>query len=66
MKIELILIAIVAVAASLSAYAQDAAQDLNEPGRWSAPAPERSVGALEEFVAEGYQEGRCTITQLKI
>jgi hypothetical protein len=33
MKVELILIAIVAaLAASLSAYAQDAAEDLNAPG----------------------------------
>jgi hypothetical protein len=31
MTTELILIAIVAMFASLSAYAQDAAQDLNEP-----------------------------------
>ena len=30
MKLELILIAIVAMFASLSAYAQDAVQDLNE------------------------------------
>ena len=65
MKAELILIAIVAMATSLSAYAQDAAQDLNEPGRWSAPAPERSAAA-DEYVGVGLQEGLCTVAQRKI
>jgi len=65
MKAELILIAIVAMATSLSAYAQDAAQDLNEPGRWSAPAPERSSEA-DEYVGVGLQEGLCTVAQRKI
>ena len=64
MKAELILIAIVAMATSLSAYAQDAAQDVNQPGRWTA-APERS-SATDELVGVGLQEGLCTVGQRKI
>jgi len=63
MKAELILIAIVAMATSLSAYAQDAAQDVNQQGRWSTAAPERS-SATDESV--GLQEGLCTVAQRKI
>jgi hypothetical protein len=64
MKTELILIAVVAMAASLSAFAQDAAQDLNQPGRWSTPAPERA--AADEYTGVGLQEGLCTVSQRKI
>ena len=63
MKAELVLIAIVAMVTSLSAYAQDAAQDVNQPGRWSTAAPERSA-ATDESV--GLQEGLCTVAQRKI
>jgi hypothetical protein len=65
MKAELILITIIAMATSLSAYAQDAAQDVNQPGRWSAASPERS-SATDEFVDVGLQEGLCTVGQRKI
>jgi hypothetical protein len=50
MRVELILIAIVALAASLSAYAQDIEQGAGE-----------NVTAQR-----GYQEGLCTVAQNKI
>jgi hypothetical protein len=62
MKTELILIAIVAMVTSLSAYSQDA-QEGNQPARWSTAAPERSA-ATDESV--GLQEGLCTVAQRKI
>jgi len=65
MKAELILITIIAMATSLSAYAEDAAQDVNETGRRSIAAPERSTAA-DEFIDAGLQEGRCTVGQRKI
>jgi hypothetical protein len=65
MKAELILIAIVAMATSLSAYAQDAAQDVSEPARWGTPTPERSA-APDEYVDVGLQEGLCTVAQPRI
>jgi hypothetical protein len=65
MKTELILIAIVAMATSLSAFAEGTTQGVNQPGRWSTSAPERS-SATEEFVEVGLQQGLCTVTQRKI
>jgi hypothetical protein len=54
MKVELILIAIVAMAASLSAYAQGGAEDLSQ-------------GAVDQAVVQsGYQQGLCTVAQPKI
>lgn len=54
MKAELILIAVVALAASLSAYAQGGSEDLDQ-------------GAGDNVTAQrGYQEGLCTIAQSKI
>jgi hypothetical protein len=64
MKTELILIAIVAMAASLSAYAQDAREDLNRsaagqvaPRDWSAP--------VDDLAEQGYQQGLCTVALYK-
>jgi hypothetical protein len=56
-KAELILIAIIAMAASLSAYAQDSVEDLNPP------AGEMQSSDLSQI---GFQQGTCTITQRRI
>jgi hypothetical protein len=58
MKKELILIAIIAMVTSLSAYAQDAAEDGNAPASRQMQAPELSQ--------VGFQQGLCTIGQRKI
>jgi hypothetical protein len=65
MKTELILIAIVAMFTSLSAFAEDTAQGVNQPGSWSASTPERS-SATDELIGVGLQEGLCTVAQRKI
>jgi len=64
MKIELILIAIVAMAASLSAYAQDAREDLNRPARGQA-APRDWSAPVDDLAEQGYQQGLCIIAQYK-
>ena len=64
MKIELILITIVALAASFSAFAQDAREDLNRPAAGQA-APRDWSAPVDDLAEQGYQQGLCTIAQYK-